>query len=77
MKKYLIVQNREADCLEIMKCYTYHKDPNAVFSYEPISDVDDMKEAEQMIQHIKDIGGIEKYFDEIVENVKSEQKGYF
>lgn len=77
MKKYLIVQNRETDCLEIMKCSTYHEDPNAVFSYEPISDADDMKEAEQMIQHIKNIGGIEKYFDEIEENVKNEQKDTF
>ena len=46
MKKYLIVQNKETDCLEIMKCSTYHEDPNAVFSYEPISDADSMEKAE-------------------------------
>ena len=74
MKKYLIVQNKETDCLEIMKCSTYHEDPNAVFSYEPISDADSMEKAEQMMQHIKDIGGIQKYFDEIVESVKNKKK---
>ena len=74
MKKYLIVQNKETDCLEIMKCSTYHEDPNAVFSYEPISDADSMEKAEQMMQHIKDIGGIQKYFDEIVGSVKNKKK---
>lgn len=74
MKKYLIVQNKETDCLEIMKCSTYHEDPNAVFSYEPISDADSMEKAEQMMQHIKDIGGIQKYFDEIVKSVKNKKK---
>ena len=74
MKKYLIVQNKETDCLEIMKCSTYHEDPNAVFSYEPISDADSMEKAEQMIRHIKNIGGIEKHFDEIVESVKNKKK---
>ena len=74
MKKYLIVQNKETDCLEIMKCSTYHEYPNAVFSYEPISDADSMEKAEQMMQHIKDIGGIQKYFDEIVESVKNKKK---
>ena len=74
MKKYLIVQNKETDCLEIMKCSTYHEDPNAVFSYEPISDADSMEKAEQMMQHIKDIGGIQKHFDEIVESVKNKKK---
>ena len=73
MKKYLIVQNKETDCLEIMKCSTYHEDSNAVFSYEPISDADSMEKAEQMMQHIKDIGGIQKYFDEIAENVEIEK----
>lgn len=77
MKDYLIVQNRETDCLEIMKCSTYHENPDAVFTYEPISDADDMEKAKQMIQHIKDIGGIQKYFDEIAESVKSEQKDTF
>ena len=74
MKKYLIVQNKETDCLEIMKCSTYHEDPNAVFSYEPISDADSMEIAEQMMQHIKDIGGIQNYFDEIVGSVKNKKK---
>lgn len=74
MKKYLIVQNKETDCLEIMKCSTYHEDPNAVFSYEPISDADSMEKAEQMMQHIKDIGGIQKYFDVIVGSVKNKKK---
>ena len=38
------------------------------------SDADSMEKAEQMMQHIKDIGGIQKYFDEIVGSVKNKKK---
>lgn len=74
MKSYVIVKEKRNERLKVLPAAMYLLDTNAIFSYELIESVDREKDAIKIIKHIEDIGGVQKYLNELEEKAKAEQK---
>ena len=68
LEKYLIVEDREGK-LSIVSNVEYRKENDKAIIYEPISGSDERKEAEEILAHIEDVGGVQNYFTEIMDKM--------
>ena len=71
LKKYIIVEDMETKKLSVISNTKYRKenDRNIIPKYEAISDAETMEKAEAILAHIREVGGVQNYFTEIMDKM--------
>lgn len=71
LKKYIIVEDMETKKLSVISNTEYRKenDKNIIPKYEAISDAETMEKAEAILAHIREVGGVQNYFTEIMDKM--------
>lgn len=71
LKKYIIVEDMETKKLSVISNTKYRKenDKNIIPKYEAISDAETMEKAEAILAHIREVGGVQNYFTEIMDKM--------
>lgn len=71
LKKYIIVEDMETKKLSVISNTEYRKenDKNIIPKYEPISGAETMEKAEAILAHIREVGGVQNYFTEIMDKM--------
>lgn len=57
------------DDLSIVSNQEYRKENDNRLKWEPISGSDEMEEAEKILAHIKEVGGVQNYFTELMDKL--------
>lgn len=67
-ERYIIVEDMETKKLSVISNTEYRKenDKNIIPKYEAISDAETMEKAEAILAHIREVGGVQNYFTEIM-----------
>lgn len=68
MEKYIIVEDKNGN-LSIVSNQEYRKENDNRLKWEPISGSDEMEEAEKILAHIKEVGGVQNYFTELMDKL--------
>ena len=68
LEKYLIVEDKKGN-LSIVSNQEYRKENDNRLKWEPISGSDEMEEAEKILAHIKEVGGVQNYFTELMDKL--------
>lgn len=81
LEKYLIVEDKKGN-LSIVSNQEYRKENDNRLKWDPISGSDEMEEAEKILAHIKEVGGVQNYFTELMDKldfhtVKTPEKQLF
>lgn len=71
LEKYIIVEDMETKKLSVISNTEYRKenDKNIIQKYEAISDAETMEKAEAILAHIREVGGVQNYFTEIMDKM--------
>lgn len=71
LKKYIIVEDMETKKLSVISNTEYRKenDKNIIPKYEAISDAETTEKAEAILAHIREVGGVQNYFTEIMDKM--------
>lgn len=71
LKKYIIVEDMETKKLSVISNTEYRKenDKNIIPKYDAISDAETMEKAEAILAHIREVGGVQNYFTEIMDKM--------
>lgn len=67
MKAFVILSNNKTKELSVMSKKDYHANVQNIYTYEPLTSADTMKDANSLKDHIQSIG-VETYFDNIISN---------
>ena len=81
MEKYIIVEDKNGN-LSIVSNQEYRKENDNRLKWEPIDGSDEMEEAEKILAHIKEVGGVQNYFTKLMDKldfhtVKTPEKTVF
>lgn len=68
MEKYIIVEDKKGN-LSIVSNQEYRKENDKRLKLEAISDSDEIEEAEKILAHIKEVGGVQNYFLELMDKL--------
>ena len=68
LEKYLIVEDKKGN-LSIVSNQEYRKENDNRLKWDPISGSDEMEEAEKILAHIKEVGGVQNYFTELMDKL--------
>ena len=68
MEKYIIVEDKNGN-LSIVSNQEYRKENDNRLKWEPIDGSDEMEEAEKILAHIKEVGGVQNYFTELMDKL--------
>lgn len=68
MEKYIIVEDKKGN-LSIVSNQEYQKENDKRLKLEAISDSDEIEEAEKNLAHIKEVGGVQNYFLELMDKL--------
>lgn len=68
LAKYIIVEDKKGN-LSIVSNQEYRKENDKRLKWEPISGSDEMDEAEKILAHIKEVGGVQNYFLELMDKL--------
>lgn len=68
MEKYIIVEDKKGN-LSIVSNQEYQKENDKRLKLEAISDSDEIEEAEKILAHIKEVGGVQNYFLELMDKL--------
>ena len=71
LEKYIIVEDMETKKLSVISNTEYRKenDKNIIPKYDAISDAETMEKAEAILAHIREVGGVQNYFTEIMDKM--------
>lgn len=71
LEKYIIVEDMETKKLSVISNTEYRKenDKNIIPKYDAISDAETMEKAEAILVHIREVGGVQNYFTEIMDKM--------
>jgi len=68
MEKYIIVEDKNGN-LSIVSNQEYRKENDNRLKWEPIDGSDEMEEAEKILAHIKEVGGVQNYFTKLMDKL--------
>lgn len=68
MEKYIIVEDKKGN-LSIVSNQEYQKENVNRLKWDAISGSDEMEEAEKILAHIKEVGGVQNYFLELMDKL--------
>lgn len=63
MKDYIVVRHLHAEKLSVITKEEYNR--AVICSYEPIDDTDSKEDAELILNHICEVGGVQNYLEEV------------
>ena len=66
MEKYIIVEDKKGN-LSIVSNQEYQKENVNRLKWDAISGSDEIEEAEKILAHIKEVGGVQNYFLELMD----------
>ena len=73
MEKYIIVEDKKGN-LSIVSNQEYQKENVNRLKWDAISGSDEIEEAEKILAHIKEVGGVQNYFLELMDTVKTPER---